>query len=51
MDVKDRLLVNLADLEKAKTRLEEVLRQERNDFMRDSTVQRFEFGFELAWKT
>lgn len=38
------------DLEEAIFRLEEVLRQEKNDFIRDSAIQRFEFVFDLSWK-
>lgn len=36
---------------KAVSRLEEAIRQEKNDFIRDSVIQRFEFSIELAWKT
>ena len=36
--------------EKAVKRLEEVLDQEKNDFMRDSAIQRFEFTFDISWK-
>lgn len=35
----------------AQGRLEDVLRQPPNEFIRDSAIQRFEFVFELAWKT
>ena|SRR5690606_8598538 len=36
---------------KAVSRLEEAIRQEKDDFIRDSVIQRFEFSIELAWKT
>lgn len=39
------------EFEKAVARLEEALLQPKNDFLRDSVIQRFEFSVELAWKT
>lgn len=41
----------LHDLDRALLRLEEALKQKENDFVRDAAIQRFEFCFELAWKT
>lgn len=41
----------LEDFKKATFRLEEVLSQEKNDFIRDSAIQRFEFVFDISWKT
>jgi len=38
-------------LTKAIERLEEVLKLEKNAVVRDSAIQRFEFTFDLAWKT
>jgi nucleotidyltransferase substrate binding protein (TIGR01987 family) len=38
------------EFEKAIRSLESVLKQPKNEFIRDATVQRFEFTFELAWK-
>lgn len=32
-------------------RLREALNQEKNEYIRDSVIQRFEFCIELAWKT
>lgn len=39
------------ELFRAIDRLEEAVSQEKNDFLRDSVIQRFEFCVELAWKT
>jgi nucleotidyltransferase substrate binding protein (TIGR01987 family) len=46
---KANLLLN--DLEKALLRLDEALKQPENDFVRDAAIQRFEFCFELSWKS
>lgn len=35
---------------KAISRLEDVLAQEKNEFIQDSAIQRFEFTFDLSWK-
>lgn len=35
----------------ALTKLEEALAQPKNEFMRDSSIQRFEFTLDLAWKS
>lgn len=37
--------------QQAVERLEDALQQEKNEYMRDSAIQRFEFTFDLAWKT
>lgn len=39
------------ELQKAIKKLGEALAQPKNEFIRDSTIQRFEFCIELAWKT
>ena len=41
----------LEDFKKSLERLEEVLRMEKNAVVRDSSIQRFEIAFDLAWKT
>lgn len=35
----------------AVNRLEEILEKEKNDIVRDSAIKRFEFCFDLSWKT
>jgi nucleotidyltransferase substrate binding protein (TIGR01987 family) len=47
----DKFLNMLRQLKEALTRFEEVMREEKTDIVRDSAIQRFEFTFELAWKT
>ncbi len=37
-------------LEKAYKRFEDAVSQERNEFVQDSVIQRYEFTFELFWK-
>ena len=36
--------------QKAVERFEEILKQEKNDIVRDSAIKRFEFTFDLSWK-
>ncbi|CAN5349045.1 HI0074 family nucleotidyltransferase substrate-binding subunit [soil metagenome] len=50
MDIQ-RLVERKADLINAINRLEEACEQPFSSFMRDATIQRFEFCWELAWKT
>lgn len=40
----------LVQYEQALGRLQDVFQQEKNEFIRDSAVQRFEFTFDLSWK-
>lgn len=35
---------------KAVEQLDDVLKQKKSEYMRDSAIQRFEFTFELSWK-
>lgn len=42
---------SLEELSRSVLRLEEALQQPKNEFLRDSVIQRFEFSIELAWKT
>ncbi len=41
----------LTEFEKAVQRLKEALDRPKDDFIRDSVIQRFEFCIELAWKS
>lgn len=41
----------LPSLESALGRLESALNQPHNEYLRDSCIQRFEFSFELLWKS
>ncbi len=44
-------LSQLQDLQTAAKRLQEALDREKDDIVRDAVIQRFEFTFELTWKT
>lgn len=46
----ERLKALVGNLESALERLEEALRQPKDEFIRDSAIQRFESTFELLWK-
>lgn len=41
----------MEDFSQALKRLDEVLQQEKNEFIRDSAIKRFEIVFDLGWKT
>jgi nucleotidyltransferase substrate binding protein (TIGR01987 family) len=43
--------ISLLPLEKALASLERALLQPKDEFTRDSVVQRFEYSYELLWKT
>ena len=47
----ERFDLQLEYFEKALSRLGEVLEVDESDIVRDSIIQRFEFTFEMAWKT
>jgi len=48
---KSDILLALDKLEKAHKNLEEAVKISRNTLERDGTIKRFEFTFELLWKT
>lgn len=41
----------LKQFQEAVVRFEEILKEKKNAIVRDSAIQRFEFNYELAWKT
>ena len=43
--------ISYQKFENATARLEEALALEKDDIVRDSVIQRFEFAIELAWRT
>jgi len=48
---REKLNADLALLKSALNTLEEALREPKTDLARDATIQRFEYVFELSWKT
>lgn len=49
--MKSKFVELAVQLSSAQKRLEEVMLKPKDEFIRDSAIQRFEFTFELAWKT
>jgi nucleotidyltransferase substrate binding protein (TIGR01987 family) len=47
----DKLAAQIQQLSRAMDRLEEALREPVGALVRDAAIQRFEFTFDLAWKT
>ncbi|MBI2602774.1 MAG: nucleotidyltransferase substrate binding protein [Deltaproteobacteria bacterium] len=43
--------LNLSQLKRALESLKKSIDQPKDEFTRDSTIQRFEYSFELSWKT
>lgn len=50
MELKDKLVTQVGQVEEAIQRLSESIEQPKNEFIRDSVIQRFEFCFEMSWK-
>lgn len=48
---KARFVERQAEVRQAAARLLEAITQPETDLIRDATIQRFEFSFELVWKT
>ena len=47
----ERFVLQRGNFQAALARLHEALEQNESDFVRDSIIQRFEFTFEMAWKS
>lgn len=48
---KDRFIERQADVRGSAARLTEAVAQPESELIRDATIQRFEFTFEVVWKT
>jgi nucleotidyltransferase substrate binding protein (TIGR01987 family) len=50
MELNKKTHVQIQQFEEACQRLAEAIAQPKDEFTRDSVIQRFEFCFEMAWK-
>lgn len=48
---KERFIERQADVRDSAARLAEAVAQPQSELIRDATIQRFEFTFEVVWKT
>ena len=48
---KERFIERQSDVSESATRLADAVAQQESDLVRDATIQRFEFTFEVVWKT
>ena len=48
---RERFAERQMDVQKSTARLAEAVAQPPSDLIRDATIQRFEFAFEVVWKT
>jgi nucleotidyltransferase substrate binding protein (TIGR01987 family) len=51
MSDREIVMAKLSDFESANGRFAEVLAMQPSDLQRDAAIKRFEFTFELSWKT
>lgn len=47
----ERMLLRFDELKKAVQQLAKALNEDESEFVRDAAIKRFEFCYELAWKT
>ncbi|WP_297890513.1 nucleotidyltransferase substrate binding protein, partial [Sulfurihydrogenibium sp.] len=47
----EKLVQKLNDLKKAFKTLDEIINEDYSVIVRDATIQRFEYTFEILWKT
>jgi nucleotidyltransferase substrate binding protein (TIGR01987 family) len=48
---RERFIERQVDVRKSAARLAEAVAEPKSELVRDATIQRFEFTFELVWKT